>query len=62
MMDESKPGELLRITLRDQFARANEFTTLIKDIIYLREDEDYVIGEGPVKVPKNKIFKIEKLK
>lgn len=62
MIDESKPGEHLRITLRDQFARANEFTTLIKDIIYLREDEDYVIGEGSVKVPKNKIFKIEKLK
>lgn len=62
MMNESKLGEHLRITLRDPFARACEFTTLIKDIIYIREDEDYIIGEGSVKVPKNKIFKIEKLK
>lgn len=61
-MNEFKSGDRLKITLRNPFARASEFTTLIKDIIYLREDEDYIIGEGLVKVPKNRIFKIEKLK
>lgn len=61
-MNEFKTGDHLIITLRNPFARASEFTTLIKDIIYLREDEDYIIGEGLVKVPKNRIFKIEKLK
>lgn len=62
MIDESKPGDHLRITLRNPFARASEFTTMIKEIIYIREDEDYIIGEGLVNVPKNRIFKIEKLK
>lgn len=61
-MNEYKPGEHLRITLRDPFARASEFTTAIKEIIYIREDEDYIIGEGLVKVPKNRIFNIEKIK
>lgn len=58
----NKPGERLRITLRDPFARASEFTTTTKEIIYIREDKDYIIGKGHIKVPKNKIFKMEKLK
>lgn len=62
MMNESKPGEHLRITLRDPFARASEFTTLIKEITYIREDKDYIYGEESIKIHKNKIFKIEKLK
>lgn len=61
-MNEFKPGDHLRITLRNPFARASEFTTMIKEIIYIREDEDYIVGEGIVNVPKNRIFNIEKLK
>lgn len=59
-MNEFKPKDYLRITLRDPFARASEFTTLIKEIIYIKEDKDYIYGEKFIKIPKNKIFNIEK--
>ena len=54
-------NDKLKITTSNMFARANEFTSITREIIFKDENNSYIFGVSGEMIPKNKIIKIEKI-